>query len=312
MREQFLWTEKYRPRTVDECILPDNLKETFNNFVKHENVPNLILTGTSGAGKTTVARAMLDQLKSDYIIINGSLNGNIDTLRNQIQQFASAVSMTGGRKYVILDEADYLNPQSTQPALRNFMEQYASNNGFIFTANFRNRIIDALHSRCSVIDFIIPKACQVKLAGQFFKRVCGILEEEKILFEKPVVAAIIEKYFPDWRRVLNELQRHSHDGKIDSGILSTFATGDIGVLYTSMSNKNFTDVRKWVAENSDNEMEVLFREFYDSASRHFKPSYIPQLVLTLAKYQHMGMNCADPEINMAAFLTEVMIEAEWS
>jgi DNA polymerase III delta prime subunit len=311
MREQFLWTEKYRPHAVKDCILPDGLKETFQNFVNSGSVPNLFLVGSSGTGKTTIAKAMLDELRGDYIVVNASLNRNIDTLRNEIATFASSVSFGGGRKYVILDEADYLNAQSFQPALRNFMEEFASNTGFILTGNLRNRIIDAIQSRCSVIEFAIPKSDRIKLATQFLKRVCGILDQEGVKYDKAVVASVVEKYFPDWRRVLNELQRYSHSGTVDTGILSSFSGEALSTLYAAMRSKNFTEVRKWIAENSDNEMEVLFRTFYDNAGDRFKPSYIPQLVLTLAKYQHWGQNCADPEINMAAFLTEVMSDAEW-
>lgn len=312
MREQFLWTEKYRPHAVKDCILPDNLKKTFQSFVDAGKIPNLLLVGTSGTGKTTIAKAMLDELGADYITINGSLAGRlIDTLRNEIANFASSVSFAGGRKYVIIDEADYLNPQSVQPALRNFMEEFASNCGFIFTANYANRIIDAVQSRCSVIEFTIAKEDQVTLASSFMKRVCKILDGESIKYDKAVIASVIEQHFPDWRRVLNELQRYSHSGVIDTGILATFKDHNLKDLYGFMRAKKFTEVRAWVSENLDNDYVGLFREFYDEASKHFKPSYIPALVLTLAKYQYYGMNCVDPEINVAAFLAEVMIEGEW-
>ena len=220
MREDFLWVEKYRPKTVEDTILPVDLKRTFQNFVDQGNIPNLILAGSAGVGKTTIARAMLEQLGCDYIVINGSMNGNIDTLRNEILSFASSMSFSGGRKYVILDEADYLNANSTQPALRNFMEEFSKNCGFILTCNFRNRIIDPLHSRCSVIDFKIGKADMAKLAAQFFKRVITILDSENVKYEQQVVAEVINKHFPDWRRVLNELQRYSATGAIDTGLLT--------------------------------------------------------------------------------------------
>ena len=215
-----LWVERYRPQTIADTILPEDLKATFQQFVDQKSVPNLLLTGSAGVGKTTVARAMLEELECDYIIINGSLNGNIDTLRTTIQNFASSVSFTGGRKYVIIDEADYLNANSTQPALRNFMEEYSKNCGFILTCNFKNRIIEPLHSRCSVIEFKINKNDMADLAKQFMKRVKNILEIENIEYDKEAVAAIIMKYFPDWRRVLNELQRYSATGRVDTGILS--------------------------------------------------------------------------------------------
>ena len=220
MNEEFLWVEKYRPKTVEETILPAELKATFQQFVDQKNIPNLILSGTAGVGKTTIARAMLEQLECDYIVVNGSMNGNIDTLRNEILSFASSVSLSGGRKYVILDEADYLNANSTQPALRNFMEEFSRNCGFILTCNFKNRIIEPLHSRCSVIDFKLSKSISTKLATQFFKRVEKILSGEGVDFDRAVVAELITKYFPDWRRVLNELQRYSATGKIDSGIFA--------------------------------------------------------------------------------------------
>jgi len=209
MQDEFLWVEKYRPKNINDCVLPAELKATFQQFVDNQNIPNLLLTGGAGVGKTTVARAMLEQIGADYIIINGSMNGNIDTLRNEIQQFASSVSFTGGRKYVILDEADYLNANSTQPALRNFMEEFSRNCGFILTCNFKQRIIEPLHSRCSVVDFKIAKSDVPRLASQFFKRIVSILDQEGIKYDKAVVAELITKHVPDWRRVLNELQRYS-------------------------------------------------------------------------------------------------------
>ena len=220
MKDDFLWVEKYRPHKIEDCILPESLKSTFSEFVKQGSIPNLLLTGSQGTGKTTVARAMCEELGLDYIEINGSMNGGIDTLRNEIKNFASTISFTGTRKMVILDEADYLNAQSTQPALRNFMEEFSKNCGFILTCNFKNRIIEPLHSRCSVIEFKIPSSQKPKLAAQFHKRACGILEQEEIEFDKAVVAEVVTKHFPDWRRVLNELHRYSVTGKIDSGILA--------------------------------------------------------------------------------------------
>lgn len=312
MNEEFLWVEKYRPKTIEDTILPVELKTVFQQFVDQQNIPNLILSGTAGVGKTTVARAMLEQLGCDYIVINGSMNGNIDTLRNDILNFASSVSLSGGRKYVILDEADYLNANSTQPALRNFMEEFSRNCGFILTCNFKNRIIEPLHSRCSVVDFKISKKDMAKLAGQFFKRVESILGAEGVPYDKPAVAEIIQKFFPDWRRVLNELQRYSATGKIDSGILANLQQTSIRELIGFMSDKNFTEVRKWVKNNIDTDVNVLFNEFYVSASELFTPRCIPALVVLIARYQYQNAFSANPEINFVAFLAEVMAEMEFA
>ena len=312
VQDNFLWVEKYRPKTIDDTILPADLKAVFQQFVDQKNIPNLILAGSAGVGKTTVARAMLEQLECDYIVINGSMNGNIDTLRNEILNFASSVSLSGGRKYVILDEADYLNANSTQPALRNFMEEFSRNCGFILTCNFKNRIIEPLHSRCSVIDFKVGKKDMAKLAMQFFKRVANILENENVEHDKAVAAEVINKHFPDWRRVLNELQRYSATGKIDTGILSNFYEGSIKDLISLMKDKNFTAVRKWVGENSDNDQNSIFRSFYDKAADVFTPNAVAQLVLILAKYQYQAAFVDDPEINLTACMTEIMMDCEFS
>lgn len=312
MNEEFLFVEKYRPHTVADTILPETTKKIFEKFVKQKNIPNLILTGTAGVGKTTIARAMLEELDCDYIIINGSMNGNIDTLRNDIQQFASSVSFTGGRKYVILDEADYLNPTSTQPALRNFMEEYSRNCGFILTCNFKNRIIEPLHSRCSVIEFKIDKKDKPKIAAEMFKRVCGILNTEEIQYDKKVVAEVVQKYFPDNRKILNELQKYAASGQIDTGILANVSNVQIEELVTSLKEKNFTEVRKWVAKNNDIAPTEIFRQIYDESSKYVKPSSIPQLVLILADYSYKAGFVADAEINMVACLTEIMIETEFA
>jgi DNA polymerase III delta prime subunit len=310
-QDQFLWVEKYRPKTIADTILPEGLKKTFQQFVDQKNIPNLLLTGGAGVGKTTVARAMLEELECDYIVINGSMNGNIDTLRTTIQNFASSVSFTGGRKYVILDEADYLNANSTQPALRNFMEEYSKNCGFILTCNFKNRIIDPLHSRCSVVDFKINKSDIPDLASQFMKRVRMILTEENIEFEKEAVAAVIIKYFPDARRVLNELQRYSATGKIDSGILVNVSEESFKKLIGLMRDKNFGTIRKWVGENSDIDTTELFRKLYDTASEVMEPNSIPQLVIHLANYQYKAAFVADHEINLLACLTEILADCEF-
>lgn len=311
IRDEFLWTEKYRPKSIQDCILPANLKETFQKFVDNKDIPNLLLPGPPGCGKTTVARAMLEELGCDYIVINGSMNGNIDTLRNEIQRFASSISLTGGRKFVLLDEGDYLNPQSTQPALRNFIEEYSKNCGFIITCNFSNKIIEPLHSRCSVIDFKINKSELPALAGQFLKRSFSILDTEGIEYDKAVVAEVIKKFYPDWRRVLNELQRYSATGKIDSGILVNLSDVSIKKLMGFLKEKDFTNTRKWVAENCDSDSAVLFRSLYDAASQYVEKSAIPALVLILAKYQYQDSFSANKEINIAACLIELMIEMTW-
>ena len=311
MAEEFLWTEKYRPKTIEDTILPDDLKVMFQHFIDQQNVPNLILSGTAGVGKTTVARAMLEQLDCDYIVINGSMNGNIDTLRNEILNFASSVSLSGGRKYVILDEADYLNANSTQPALRNFMEEFSRNCGFILTCNFKNRIIEPLHSRCSVIDFKISKKAIAKLATQFFKRVQFILKEENVEYDPAVVAEVINKHFPDWRRVLNELQRYSATGKIDTGILVNLQETSIKELVSLLKDQNYTEIRKWVKNNLDTDVNALYTQFYDISSEICSKNTAPVLVLNLAKYQYQNAFAANPEINFVAFLVDIMINCEF-
>lgn len=310
MNKDFLWVEKYRPNTIDECILPDTLKSTFQTFVDNGEIPNLLLTGGPGIGKTTVAKAMLEQLGCDYIIINGSMNGNIDTLRTEIKDFASTISFAGNRKYVILDEADYLNPQSTQPALRNFMEEFSKNCGFILTCNFKNRIIEPLHSRCSVVEFKITSAEKQQMAMQFFKRVNHILDSEQVTYDKKVVAEVITKYFPDFRRVLNELQRYSATGKIDTGMLVNYDTG-VEDLITLLKGKKFDDMRKWVAANTDVDTATIFRKLYDSLSKHMKPASVAQTIVTLADYQYKSAFVADNEINTVACFTEIMMDADW-
>ena len=311
MRDDFLWVEKYRPKTVSDTILPVDLKKTFQQFVDQDNIPNLILTGGPGVGKTTVARAMLEELDCDYIVINGSMNGNIDTLRVEIQQFASSVSLSGGRKYVILDEADYLNPNSTQPALRNFMEEYSKNCGFILTCNFKNRIIEPIHSRCSVIDFRFSKKDSPKLALQFLKRVVDILKKEDIEYNEKVLVELITKHFPDFRRVLNELQRYSVSGVIDAGILTSITEKSIKDLMGFLKSKNWKDMRKWVVQNLDSDPTRIFRLIYDGLFDSLKPQSIPRAVILLADYQHKGAFVADAEINMVAFLTELMVDMEF-
>lgn len=311
MLDDFVWTEKYRPKTIDETILPKALKTTFKEFLKQGDIPNMLLCGTAGLGKTTVAKALCNELNSDYIVINGSMNGNIDTLRVEIMNFASSVSFSGGRKYVILDEADYLNAKSTQPALRNFMEEYSKNCGFILTCNFKNRIIEPLHSRCTVIDFKIQSKDKASIAMQFFKRVLEILDKEHVEYNKKVVAEVVQKHFPDWRRVLNELQMYASTGKIDANILIDLNEESFDALMQMLKKKKFEDVRKWVAENNDMDSSVFFRKIYDTSVKYIESKSIPGVVVTLAKYQYQHAFVSDPEINIMAFLTEIMIEAEF-
>ena len=304
--ETYLWVEKYRPNTIDKCILPENLKTTFSEFVKDKHIPNLILSGGPGVGKTTVAKAMLDEIGATYMMINGSEESGIDILRTKIKNFASTVSLEGGRKYIILDEADYLNAQSTQPALRGFMEEFHKNCGFILTCNYKNRLIPPLHSRCSVVDFIIPKKQKPKLAQDFFTRVQSILNEENVKFDIGAVAELINKFFPDWRRVLNELQRYSASGQIDAGILVSISDSSINELIYSLKEKEFTNVRKWIVQNLDNDPVRIFRRIYDSLYDCLDGSTIPHAVVILADYSYKSAFVADQEINLLACMTELM------
>lgn len=311
--DEFLWVEKWRPHTVKETILPDALKETFQKFVDQKNIPNLLLTGKPGIGKTTIAKAMLDELGCDYITINGSLEGRlIDTLRDEIKSFASSMSLiSSGRKYVIIDEADYLNPNSMQPALRNFMEEYSNNCGFILTCNYKNKIIEPLHSRSSVIDFTIRNDEKPHLSVLFLKRAMEILDSEGIKYDKSTIAQLINKYFPDWRRIINELQRYSVTGKIDSGIFINLAETSIKTLFRLLKEKNFTEIRKWVYENSDIDSADLYHQIYEQAPNYIKPSSLPGLVLILAKYGYQDAFALDKQINTVACLVEINVEVEW-
>jgi len=308
---EVLFVEKYRPQKIDDTILPEKTKAMFKKFVADDQVPNLLLSGGPGVGKTTIAKAMLDELGCDYIVKNGSLNVNIDTLRYDISTYASAVSLTGGRKYVIFDEADYLNATSVQPALRNFIEEYSSNCGFIFTCNFKNRIIAPLRSRLSEIDFAIETNERPKLALQFMKRVESILEMENVAYDKAVVAKVIQKHFPDFRRVLTELQSYAASGKIDEGIFVNLKQESMDELFKMLKAKEFTGMRKWVAKNSDQDMNEMFRRVYDMASDKVAMKSMPGFVVTLADYMYKANFVADLEVNMVAFLTEVMMEAEY-
>lgn len=307
----FLWVERYRPRKVDETILSDDLKQVFNQIVATGQLPNMLFTGTAGVGKTTVARALCNELGLDYILINGSEEGNIDTLRNKVKSFASTVSLQGGYKVVILDEADYLNPQSTQPALRGFIEEFANNCRFILTCNFKNRIIEPLHSRCSVYDFNIQRSEKPKIATAFYKRVVDILTTENVEFEPKALAILVEKHFPDFRRVLNECQRYSISGKIDTGVLSNLADDNIKSLMAHLKDKNFKGMRQWVVDNIDVEPQAIFRKIYDTMVDYAQPQSIPQIVLILADYQYKNAFVADHELNVVACMTELMANAQW-
>ncbi len=309
--DTFLWVEQYRPKTVDDCILPQTLKNTFKEFVANGNVPNVILSGGPGVGKTTIAKAVLEELGATYMMINGSEESGIDVLRTKIKNFASTVSLEGGRKYLILDEADYLNPQSTQPALRGFMEEFHNNCGFILTCNYKNRLIEPLHSRCSVVDFNIPKSEKPNLASEFMKRMVGILQNENVEYDKKVLVEVIQRHFPDWRRILNELQRYSVSGRIDAGILTDIAEINIKELMNYMKKKEFTNVRKWVVNNLDMDAVRLYRSIYDSLYTFLDPTSIPHVVVILAEYQHKAAFVADQEINTLACLTEIMARAKF-
>jgi len=311
MSNHYLWVEKFRPHTIDECILPDDLKNTFKQYIETGQLPHFLLSGSPGCGKTTVARALCDEIGAEYIFINGSDESGIDVLRTKIRTFASTVSLTDAKKVVIIDEADYLNPNSTQPALRSFMEEFADNCRFIFTCNFKNRIIEPLHSRCSVIDFKITAADKKEVATAFFKRIINILNNEQIEFDKKVVAELVHKHFPDYRRILNELQRYSVSGKIDSGIFVNIGAESYKALFKNLKEKNFSEVRKWVAINSDGDSVKIFREIYDNAANIVDAQSIPQLVLLLADYQYKDSFVADKEINIMACLTEIMASVKF-
>jgi DNA polymerase III delta prime subunit len=308
--EHLLWTEKHRPKTIAECILPDRLKTPFQEYVNTKQIPHLLLSGSAGVGKTTVAKALCNEIGADYIVINGSDESGIDVFRTKIKDFASSMSFTGGRKVIIIDEADYLNPNSTQPALRNAMEEFAGNCSFIFTCNFKNRIIDPLHSRCAVIDFTLKNDEKTTMAAQFFKRIQLILENEAVEYEPKVIAELVKKHFPDFRRVLNELQRYSQFGKIDTGILVQIADVSITEVVKHLKNKDFGAIRKWVA-STDVDASTLFRKLYDNMYDLLQPQSIPQAVIILADYQYKQAFVADAEINTVACLTELMVSVEF-
>jgi len=313
MSNDFLWVEKYRPRTIADTILPDGLKQTFQKMVDTGELPNMLFTGTAGLGKTTIARALCNELDLDYIIINGSEEGNIDTLRTKIKQFASTVSLQGGYKVVILDEADYLNPQSFQPALRGFIEEFANNCRFILTCNFKNRIIEPLHSRCGVYEFNTTKKDMAQLAGNFMQRATAILEAEEVECDKKVLADLIMKFAPDWRRILNELQRYGIGTRsIDSGILNNLTDSNYDDLFNHLKVKDFKKMRSWVVNNIDTDASAIFRAMYDRMTDKVSPQSIPQLVIILADYQYKNAFVADHELNVVACLTEVMANVQFN
>ena len=307
----YLWTEKYRPQTIEECILPQATKDTFRKFIESGELPNFLFTGTAGVGKTTVAKALCNEIGAEYLFINGSEESGIDVLRSKIKNFASSVSLTDSKKVVILDEADYLNPNSTQPALRGFIEEFSNNCRFIFTCNFKNRIIEPLHSRCAVVEFKIENKDKQKIAAGFYRRVLDILSKEEVEADSKIVAELITKHFPDYRRILNELQRYSVSGKIDAGLLVNLSEESYLDLVKNMKDKNFTEVRKWVGKNSDTESTELFRKFYDKAIDYVDQNSIPQLVLILSEYQYRAAFVADREINTMAALTEMMSQLKF-
>ena len=311
MNTDFLWVEQYRPKTIDDCILPDSLKTLFKSFIKKGELSNLLFSGTPGIGKTTVAKALCEELNCDWIMINGSEEGGIDVLRNKIKNFASTVSLSGGKKVVILDEADYLNPQSTQPALRGFVEEFHKNCRFILTCNFKNRIIEPLHSRFSNIEFRINPKDKPKLASKLFERAVYILKEQNISYEEKVLAELIKKHFPDFRKLINELQRYSVSGTIDAGILVNVSDENLKSLLTHLKNKEFSDMRKWVVNNLDNDPVKIFRKIYDTLYSNLEPSTIPHAVLIIADYQYKSAFVADQEINLVACLTELMSQVKF-
>jgi len=309
---EFLWTEKYRPKKIDECVLPANIKQTFKDYVKQGELPTFLLCGSAGTGKTTVAKALCEEVGAEYLFINGSDEGrSIDILRTTIKAFASTVSLTDAKKMIIIDEADYMNAQSIQPALRSFIEEFSNNCRFIFTCNYVNRIIEPLRSRCAVVDFKIESKDKPKLAAEFFKRAIEILKNENVEFEQKVVAELITKHFPDYRRVLNELQRYAASGRIDAGILVNLSEESFKELVKLLRDKNFTEVRKWVGKNSDVESSFLFRNLYDYSSSVMEPSSIPELILILAGYQYKAAFVVDQEINTMACLTEIMRDCKF-
>ena len=311
MNTDFLWVEEYRPKTIDDCILPASLKTLFQSFIDKGEISNMLFSGTPGVGKTTVAKALCEQMNCDWIMINGSEEGGIDVLRNKIKNFASTVSLSGGKKVVILDEADYLNPQSTQPALRGFVEEFHKNCRFILTCNFKNRIIEPLHSRFSNIEFRINNKDKPKLASQLMDRAIFILKEQNIEYEDKALVGLITKHFPDFRKLINELQRYSVAGTIDAGVLVNISDENLKTLTAHLKGKEFGDMRKWVVNNLDNDPVKIFRKIYDSLNTTLQPETIPHAILIIADYQYKSAFVADQEINLVACLTEIMSQVKF-
>lgn len=304
-----LWVEKYRPLTVDDCILSDEMKDTFKNFIKNKAIPNLMLTGSAGIGKTTIAKAICSEIGADYVMINASDERGIDTIRNKVKQFASTVSLTNQTKVIILDESDSMTPEA-QKAIRGVFEEFYNNCRFILTCNFKNKLIEPIHSRCSVIDFAISKKNKPILAMKLLERVEYILSMENVEYSKDVVVQLIMKYFPDFRRLLNEIQRYSVSGSIDSGILAT-TNLNVTELVGFLSGKEFTNVRKWVVDNLDNESDAVYRSIYDSLYDSLEPASIPEAVVIIADYQYKSAFVSDIEINLLAALTEIMLRCSF-
>jgi DNA polymerase III delta prime subunit len=311
-REHILWVEKYRPKHIDDCILPNNLKSIFKGIVAAGDIPHLLLCGAAGTGKTTVARALCNELDATYILINASDDRNIDTLRNTVKQFASAISFDGKRRVVILDEADYLNPQSFQPALRSVMEEFSKNCSFILTCNYKNKLIEPIHSRCAVKEFRIGKDDKKLIIESVYKRVAKILDVENVEYDGKVLANVVVKYFPDFRRTLNELQSFSKaNGKIDEGILSFAGELNFGKLFTALKDKNFSSVRQWVVENADNDPSRVYRKLYDGLKDHLESKSIPQAILHIADYEFKSAFSVDTEINLLACLIHIMVDCKF-
>jgi len=312
MREEFLWVEKYRPKVISDCILPRPMKKTFSEFVKNKEIPNLLLHGNSGIGKTTVARALCEELDCDYILFNGSDEGRkIENFHSDIASFASSVSLTGNKKYVIIDEADYLNPQTIQPAMRGFIEKFSFNCGFIFTCNYVSKVLPSLHSRCSVINFSVDRNQQQYICEEFMGRVIDILQKEDVSFNEQVIAQLIWKFRPDWRRVLNELQRYSAGGEIDVGILSSVEDDKFEQLIDVLIKKNFTEIRQWVVDNLDTDPSTIYRKIYDNIVHVLEPDSVPTAILTIGEYSYKAAFVADQEINLICCLIEILNGCEF-